>query len=106
NGDIDLSAATGGITITTGVTLRSDASFGGTGGDVTLGSLVTPTGVAVNGLTIAAGDGTVSVLGLGTLANPLEFLTITTSNATTLGGDIFTDQVLGTGNINLNLATG
>ncbi len=105
-GNVDLSAATGGITLSADITINSDAGGSGTGGAVNLsGSAVNGAAAGAQSLTITAGNGAVTLPAVGT-TTALEFVTITTTGLTTLGGNIRTDNNLGTGNVNLSAATG
>ena len=96
----------GGIDLGADITLNSDDGASGSGGAIDLsGRVVDSTGAGDDSLTITAGDGAVTFAGVGT-GVALEALSVTTTGVTTLGGDIETDDVAGTGNVDLSGATG
>ena len=99
-GNVDLSGATGGITLGADVAIDTDAGGDGTGGAVNLsGSSVVSTTDAIEGLIIDAADGAVTLAGIGS-TSALEYLSVTGGSAL-LGGNITTDNSTGTGNVTI-----
>ncbi len=97
---VDLSAATGGIKISTDVVINTDDTGDSSGGLVNLsGSAVVSTTDATEGLTIGAADGAVTLAGVGT-TSALEYLSVTGGSAS-LGGNITTDNSSGTGSVTI-----
>jgi hypothetical protein len=112
-GNIDLSAATGSITLGNTITINSDANGDGSSGVVDLsGSVVGAATAGVQGLTVISGDGNRAadslILPAVGVNLPLAFLTIElTSNAgrALLNGYIGTDNSIASGAVTVT-ATG
>jgi len=99
-GNVDLSSATGGITLGADVAINTDDGGDSSGGAVDLsGSAVVSTTDATEGLTIDAANGAVTLAGVGT-TSALEYLSVTGGSAS-LGGNITTDDSSGTGDVTI-----
>lgn len=99
-GAVDFSAASGGVKLSTDITINTDAGGAGGGGAVTFDavSAVNAAAAGTQALTITAANGAVTLFSVGQ-TTPLKSLSVTTSGTITLNGNIQTDSVPGTGNV-------
>ena len=110
-GNVDLSGATGSITLTTDVTVDTDAAGGGTGGIASFGSKVRSNASADHDFVVTTGDGVITLSdGAGSNGgDDLGSVSLTSTGGINLSGTIYTDDNNGhtgdvtiTGNATLN----
>jgi hypothetical protein len=108
SGNIDFSGATGGVLISDSININSDGNSGGIGGDVNFANTTINTDTLNSdySLTIIAGDGAVTLNTVGDLNVGIGALAVTTTGPTTLNGDITTDPVPLSGDVDFSGATG
>src|SRR5262249_49957940 len=106
-GAVQTPGTTANVVLGNSTPTNPDALGSGTGGAVNFTTPpITAAPLSGQGLTITAGNGAVTLNTVGNLGIGLGFLSVTTTGLTTLNGNITTDPLPLSGNIDFSGATG